>query len=252
MANKEELKQLLRELNKQGDSALVREKAAKFLKNVDAKTLSLAEQELLQEGVSQEQLRNLCDVHLEVLGEGLEQQKPELEATHPIGILMDEHKIILQNLEQLQRVVSQVDAARGFADIQDQLNRLRPITHLLLDTESHHQREEETIFPRLERHGVTGPPRMMRLEHEELRAKKRKLAELAEQAGKVSFTGFAKELSEAGGYIANVLRNHIYKEDNVLYPTALDTLAPEEWNKVAEEFDRIGYCCFTPQLNRQR
>ncbi|MFQ6121822.1 MAG: DUF438 domain-containing protein [Dehalococcoidales bacterium] len=48
MANKEELKQLLRELNKQSDSALVKERAADFLKNVDAKTLSLAEQELME------------------------------------------------------------------------------------------------------------------------------------------------------------------------------------------------------------
>jgi len=44
MTNKEELKQLLRELNNQGNSAGVRERAAEFLKDVDPKTLSLAEQ----------------------------------------------------------------------------------------------------------------------------------------------------------------------------------------------------------------
>ena len=55
MENKEELKQLLRELRTQGDSARVKAKATEFLKNVDPKTLSLAEQELMQEGVSPEE-----------------------------------------------------------------------------------------------------------------------------------------------------------------------------------------------------
>lgn len=43
---KEKLKDILRGLRMEGDSSLVRERAAEFLKTVDAKTLSLAEQEL--------------------------------------------------------------------------------------------------------------------------------------------------------------------------------------------------------------
>lgn len=252
MTTKEELKELLRELKTQDNPVRVREAAAGFLKNVDAKTLSLAEQELMQEGVSQEELRGLCSVHLEVLGEELERQKPQLEASHPIGILMDEHKIILQNLEELREIVGQVDAAKELADIQDQRARLKAISHLLLDTESHHQREEEVLFPRLEKCGVTGPPQIMRLEHEELRPKKRRLAELVEQTGNMSFTEFAKELSKVGSYIADVLRDHIYKEDNILYPTALQTLEPEEWSRVLEEFDGIGYCSFTPKVQKNK
>lgn len=251
MASKEELKQVLRELGANSDSALVKEKATRFLKTVDAKTLSLAEQELMQEGMSQDELRNLCSVHLELLGGQLEQQRPELAATHPVGILMDEHKIILRNLELLRQTIHQVEAATTFSDIRPQLDRLKVIAQLLLETESHHQREEKTIFPRLEKHGVTGPPRIMRLEHEELRAKKRQLAELAEQASAMSPTALAEELSEIGGYIATTLKDHIYKEDNILYPTALDTLQPEEWPEIAEEFDRIGYCPFTPHVDRR-
>jgi len=70
MASKEDLKHILRELKTRGDPARFKEKAAEFLKNVDAKTLSMAEQELMEEGMSQEELRGLCDVHLEVLRQG--------------------------------------------------------------------------------------------------------------------------------------------------------------------------------------
>ncbi|MFC1987788.1 hypothetical protein ACFLVH_04515 [Chloroflexota bacterium] len=84
------------------------------------------------------------------------------------------------------------------------------------------------------------------LAEQELRAKKKKLAELAEQAGSISFSEFSRELSEVGNYIANALSDHIYKEDNILYTTALETLESGEWPKVAKEFDSIGYCYFTP------
>jgi len=43
-----------------------------------------------------------------------------------------------------------------------------------------------------------------------------------------------------------MLTDHIYKEDNILYPTALSTLEKGEWDDVAREFESIGYCCFTP------
>lgn len=239
MTTKEELKQVLRELKRQGESVPVKEKAAEFLKNVDARTLSLAEQELMQEGVSQDDL--------EILGGTLEQQRPELEASHPIRILMGEHQVILQNLEELGRIASTAETAQEFGNFKDQLEHLREIAHLLLETESHHQREEESLFPRLEKRDVTGPPQIMRLEHEELRAKKRALGKLVEQAGNGNFSEFAQELSEVGGYIADNLRDHIDKEDNILYPTALDILEPEEWSEVLTEFERIGYCYFTPR-----
>jgi len=248
MTDKQELKQLLVELNQQGDLALARTKAAEFLKNVDAKTLSLAEQELMEEGVvSQEDLRNLCGIHLEVLGGGLEQQRVELETGHPVETLMAEHTVILQNLKELQKIVDRVQSASGFEDIGDALERLREISHLLLETESHHQREEEVLFPRLESQGVTGPPRIMRLEHEELRAKKRQLAELLKRVDSITFTEFTEELRNTGGYLAVTLGEHIYKEDHILYPTALQTLGVEEWSQVLDEFNRIGYCYFTPK-----
>ncbi|MEE8470269.1 MAG: DUF438 domain-containing protein [Dehalococcoidia bacterium] len=55
MAAKEELKQVLREIGTGGDPDVVKARAAEFLRNVDPKTLSPAEQELMEEGVTQEE-----------------------------------------------------------------------------------------------------------------------------------------------------------------------------------------------------
>ncbi len=180
-----------------------------------------------------------------------EQQNRALEKTHPLSILMDEHQVILQNIEELQEIVIQVAAARGFSDIITQLERLKEIAHLLLATESHHQREEDALFPRLENYGEPDLPQTMCLEHEDLRAKKKRLAILVEQAENTTYQEFSRELSQVGGYIAAALGEHIYKEDVMLYPTALDLFHPEEWREVLKEFEKIGYCYFTPQVSQQ-
>jgi len=88
VVSKEELKNLLRELRSEADITRVREKAREFLEDVDPKVLSLAEQELLQEGMDPEELRKLCEVHLNVLS--IKEEKPEIEPTHPISILKEE------------------------------------------------------------------------------------------------------------------------------------------------------------------
>ena len=217
-----------------------------FLKKIDAKTLSLAKQELLHEGFTQDDPMKLCDVRLGVLGEVLEGEKPRESAAHPITILVSEHKVILKNLDDLQRIIDILHMAKGYDDIEHEIKLLVEIADFLLNTESHHQREEQVLFPRLERHGVTGPPRIMTIEHEELRARKRKLAQVVKAARTMEFADFVKGVQEAGGYLTANLRGHIFKEDNILYPTALETLSDGEWHEVLAEFDRLGYCNFTP------
>ena len=53
------------------------------------------------------------------------------------------------------------------------------------------------------------------------------------------------ELSEVGGYMADVLTDHLLKEDNALYPTAPKTLQGEEWHEVPEEFEQSRSRCLT-------
>jgi DUF438 domain-containing protein len=94
----------------------------------------------------------------------------------------------------------------------------------LLDAEPHHQREEQALFPELERRGVTGPPRIMRLEHVELRQRKHALQELAQAAETMPYADFKERLNEVTTYLVFNLRDHIFKEDNILYPTAAQTI----------------------------
>lgn len=247
MVSKEELKSLLRDLRSEADLSMMKERAEQLLRNVDPKVLSLAEQELMEEGMSQEELRRLCDLHLQLLSSNIAKAEAPMEPTHPIVILEEEHEIILKNLDDLEGVLERVKNSQKFDEIGEELKRLESIAHALLDAESHHEREEKALFPRLEKHGITGPPSIMRMEHIDLRKRKRAIGELVENRGNLGYGEFADKLQEVGNYILKVLREHIFKENNILYPAALESLNDDEWNEIKTEFDDIGYCCFTPR-----
>ncbi len=172
-----------------------------------------------------------------------------VSTAHPLGIFKAEHQIILKNLEELDWLAREIGKEKGFEEIKPQLKRLREISALLLETESHHQREEQVLFPRLEKHDVTGPPQVMVAEHVELRKTKKLLAQLVKSAGSIDYSEFVKGVQEAGFYLADNLKAHIFKEDNILYPAALSVLDESEWEEVKREFDRLGYRSFTPGKN---
>lgn len=245
---KEYLKKLLQELKKGAVSEKTKEQAKEFLNTVDAKTLGIVEQELIKEGVSYEDIRtNLCEIHLDMLRDSLVANKMEVQSPHPVHTFMEEHKVILKSLEELGRLAKRLKKAESFKDIGGDVEKLKEISHHLVDAESHHQREEDCLFTRLEKHGITEPPAIMKMDHEEFRKKKHSLYKLAHHHGDYKFEEYKKQAIEYGEYLEKELTNHIFKEDNIIYQISLQVFTPEEWAEVKKECDKIGYCCFTPE-----
>jgi len=116
-----------------------------------------------------------------------------------------------------------------------------------MEIEKHNVREENVLFPHLEKHGISEPPAVMWAEHDELRDQKKKLVELSKSAGKIEFKEFQKQLTETASYIGETLTSHIYKENNILYPAALAASTEEEWRDIKEQCNELGYPNFTPE-----
>jgi hypothetical protein len=107
-------------------------------------------------------------------------------------------------------------------------------------------REENVLFPILEKHGVTEPPAIMWIEHNQIREKKKQLSNLVGNYNTAGFQEFKNKLAEVTEALNSILPSHFYKENNILFPTALKIVTEQEWNDARREFDEIGYCCFTP------
>jgi hypothetical protein len=236
---------VLRRLTGDEDPEQVKQEAEDLLREITPQELSLAEQQLIEEGTEPEELRHLCEVHLRVLSDEVQSFCAALPAGHPVDTMMAEHEVILEALGELDEVNQAVQRADALGT--EQVERLKHIATHMVEAELHHQREEEALFPELERRGVTGPPRIMRLEHDALRARKHALLDLAENAKTTPFADFKERLGELATYLVFNLRDHIFKEDNILYPAAVEVVTdPAVWESVKAQCDEIGYCCFTP------
>jgi DUF438 domain-containing protein len=170
-----------------------------------------------------------------------------LPVGHPIRVMMGEHQVIL---EMLQRLEQTNEVIRRMNVLRPQSLELRAIGEIaadLLSAEPHHQREEQVLFPALEDLGIEGPPQMMRMEHEELRERKHELERLAATREDMADDERKRRVQDASTFLVVALRAHIQKENDVLYPMALDNLEPSVWSAIARACDEIGYCPFTPR-----
>jgi PAS domain S-box-containing protein len=62
----------------------------------------------------------------------------------------------------------------------------------------------------------------------------------------MTFFDFKTKLVEVARQLCSLLPNHYLKENNILFPAAMQTIKESEWQNIREEFDEIGYCCYTP------
>src|SRR5215475_4834264 len=103
----------------------------------------------------------------------------------------------------------------------------------------HHLKEEQLLFPAMEEHGIPrdgGPIGMMLAEHEEGRAYVRSMFDVVEQVAKGNAAAAKSLLSGARAYL-DLLREHIRKEDDILFRMADEVLPPDEQKRIVERFE---------------
>jgi hypothetical protein len=240
---KQMIKDLIRELHAGAKPDEVKEKFKEVLKGIGPTDIARIEEELIKEGLPREEIHRLCDVHLAVFKERLEREKTLVSPGHPIHTLMEEHKILLQFSGKLKNTVEEIN-------VREKMKELSHIAEHFKEAEKHYLREENVLFPYLEKHGITQPPAMMWSEHNEIRKKKKKFYELLDSPGGMNFPEFVKKLRGVATAIEDILSSHFYKENNILFPTALKVISEKEWSEIRKQCDEIGYCCFTPKYAR--
>jgi DUF438 domain-containing protein len=169
------LKEMIKQLHDGVPPERVKEKFKQVLEGTSSEDIAKIEQELVREGMPREELQRLCDVHLAVFGEQVQAQELELAAGHPISILMEEHRIMLEKAERLGVLVGMIEEACDSVYVGDVLTEVQNIVKDFVDAEKHYLREENVLFPTMEKHGITEPPAIMWMEHNKIREVKKKL-----------------------------------------------------------------------------
>lgn len=237
------LKELIKELHDGKDFEEVKRRFQEVFEGVAAKEISDLEQSLIAEGMPVEEIQRLCDVHASIFKGSIEEihqdeftgQKPEDTPGHPVHTFKLENKELEKLIEESLMV--NLTAYKGNASA-DSKHKLLADLNALLDIDKHYSRKENLLFPYLEKYGVTAPPKVMWGVDDEIRAAI-KDAKAKAQDGSADAANTVEEA-------ASKVKEMIFKEENILFPMALDTLTEDEWFVIAEESDEIGFCLTQP------
>ena len=89
-------------------------------------------------------------------------------------------------------------------------------------------------------------------EPEGSRPAKRAIIHLTVPASNADGGSSCEDLAAKIEYFASMLRSHIAREDQVLYPVAYHTVPDsEEWEFLKQACDTVGYCPFLPGVRTQ-
>jgi DUF438 domain-containing protein len=244
---KEAVKKLIARLQQGAKLNDVLADARKIFAGAKPEDISRVEEELIKEGMPRPEVLRLCDAHMAVLQESLGEQTTLGQPGHAVYILMEEHRLMLKIGEELKEDSAMVARAGTLKSVAGKVRKIGRNVELLRDSDSHYLREENVLFPILEKHGVTEPPAVMWMEHDKIRELKKSLYLLMESPDDLVSADMAARLKEVCQSLAETMASHFFKENNVLFPTAMRILNDTEWADIRQQFDEFGYCCFTPK-----
>lgn len=236
----DKLKEVIQELHAGKTVAEVKAKFADVIAGVSPVEISRLEVQLVKDGLPIEEIQNLCDVHAEVFKGSLEEyHHPEEVPGHPVYTMKQENEA----LRALMKVGLRGDLDAFKADPSDD-NRFKLLesVNLFYDIDKHYSRKENLIFPFLEAAGVTAPPKVMWGVDDEIRQKIKDAKKAL-----VEFSGDVKNVEEKLNAAIVQAGEMIFKEESILFPMCLETLSEDEWIKVYEGSDEIGYTLIPPQ-----
>ena len=242
------LKAVVRGLHKGEDPAAVKARLEDLVRQCDAGEIAAMEQELIADGVPVEQIMGMCDLHSQVVRDLLvEREHAPVAPGHPVDVFRRENVALGEKSQALRAVLAELTSGADDAAVnEDALGRCLDLFNELMDVDKHYSRKENLLFPFLERHGITGPSKVMWGKDDEVREFLKALgAALAEKDATVGEWKVVVETVAAPALDA--LEEMIVKEEKILLPMSLQSLNESEWGEVWSQSPEIGWCLVDPE-----
>ncbi len=230
-----ELAAIVGELHAGKTAEEVKPRFEELIADVEATEIAAMEQQLIEGGVPADDVKRLCDVHVQVFADALEGHAAvSAPPGHPLDTFQRENQALLQVTASLRKVAEAI----GEPPAPDAWGRLKSALAGTVDrvaeVNAHYLRKENQLFPYLEAHGVEGPSKVMWAIHDDVRAliKQARASIAADQAALAVSTCLA---------LAKMADDMVNKEEKVLHPMSIDTLSDEEWAAIRAGESEIGY-----------
>jgi len=246
MQRKETLRHLLLRLHEGDNPEVLRQRLIELLKGIPYNEVVEVEQELINSNaLTEKEILDFCDLHTAVLDGTIDLQgAATVPAGHPVDTFKKENSAIKKEIAAYRQVKAKIDQI-GDSEVPGYVMQLRTLFNNFSDIDKHYMRKEYLLFPFLEKHLITGPPKVMWGKHDETRA----LLKDAHGALTSPITGAEqlRSVVQQLDHSVEMLEGMIMKEEEILLPMAMDTLTVEEWYKVYSETAEFGYCLIDPE-----
>lgn len=235
-AKKEVMKDIIRQLHQGLSAQAAKERFEKEIGEISSTEIAEIEQSLINEGLAPEEIKRFCNVHALLFQSALEKVAlKETSPSHPVYLFRLENREIEKLLARIKALYTD-KASSDMGKLKEELSRLLAE---LGKVEVHYERKEQLLFPYLEKQGFMGPSKVMWGKDNEiremLREAGRKLEEVKEASDWKAYEN--KTLNPLLEEVAGM----IFKEEQILFPTAMEKLASGDWVDILKESDQIGY-----------
>ena len=159
-----------------------------------------------------------------------------IETKKPTEMLKDEHQAVLKKLTALEGIIGQLDKRGDLAELKE--------LAAFFETEfwGHFDKEEKALFPEFDSfmpHGA-GPIAVMLQEHVVLRDTNDVMQEAIKRyLGGADDAETKRIMKQNGSHFIDFLRQHINKEDGILFMMADMHLDQRQMEKVARLFQEM-------------
>lgn len=243
---KELLKHLILQLHDGEAPEQIKARLIHLLHSVPYNEVVEVEQQLIAEGLPEEEILRLCDIHTAVLDGSIDISAAKtVPPGHPVDTFKEENRALSDRIAKIRAMFGKLAGIKD-EELNGYVLQLRGLFNELSDVDKHYLKKEFLLFPFLEKAGITGPPVVMWGKHDETRV----LLKAAHEA--IGVPELTKE--ELESIISLVLEpaleaveGMIMKEEEILLPMSLDALADEDWYQIYEETPIYGFCLYDPQ-----
>jgi len=244
---KTKLKELILKLHAGESQETVRQALLETLGSIPYGEVVEVEQELIEEGLPEQEVLKLCDAHSAVLKDSVDlSTSRQVPQGHPIDVMIQENKALKEVANTINKVLATLDQIEQ-TEVAETVLNLTGQFNMLIDVDKHYQRKEYLLFPYLEKAGVTGPPKVMWGKHDEMRDLLKGSLEILKTADITPDDLRASSQIVLQPAVTGVVEM-IMKEEQILFPMLMDTLSDSDWNEIQMQSLEIGYCLYDPPV----
>lgn len=242
---KKRLKELILKLHQGESEQEVRQQLMESLSQIPYSEVVEVEQELISEGLPEEEVLRLCDAHSAVLQGNIDlSARKKVPDGHPVDVMIKENEELKKLVTGINKTIEEISSNEN-AELQHAILKLRGLFNNLFDADKLYQRKEYLLFPFLEKQGITGPPKVMWGKHDEIRELIKGGIELLQTPDLTR-----EELLASSEIILLPAAKGVFemtiKEEEILLPMCLDKLTEADWYEISKQSLEIGFCLYDP------